>query len=1095
MQNYMNTINYDLQIWYETDASNVVQGYTNNVFPTDLLSIKILAVNYYDHYNFDRSVDGSADYSYTSSHLAGELPTAASTRTRGLATGSKKAMIASDGTIDNANWLINVVFYDEYDRPIQGKSNNHQTPAVSDITSMVYTLKRMQKVKTTHTGTNGTTVVNVVQRYTYDHAGRTTAIFHSINGATEQQLVAYQYNALGQLVDKKLHNTGGSNFMQSVDMRYNIRGWLTSINNSTLDVNANTNDETNDYFGMELNYQTAAGMSNILYYNGNISAVKWKGIGVGTAAADQRSYKYTYDKSDKLKAATFQAHNGTGWTKEAGTLDENMAYDANGNVLTLARKQNQRGLSGTTITSAPQLIDNLTYTHATGNQLSKVEDAVATTIGSGDFKNGSTATTEYTYNSTGSITSDLNKGISSITYNALGKPQLITYSGTPVKTIAYTYDAAGTKIKTVTTVNGVTTTTDYVGPFVYTNNVLSFFSSPEGRVVKNGSTYEYQYALTDHQGNTRLIFSSATPTALTKTATFEGDANDNGNEFLNVSNVVPSGSANHTSGGLNVVRMNQTYKVGPAKSLKVYPGDKVDMEVWSYYENASGYGSTNNTATTMITAIATAFGGVSGALGETGLIYNGVNSAIAGFGLGANPGDTQPSAFLNYILFDQQYNVVTMGWKRVAGGAFTKQIDSLSNIKVKEAGYIFIYLSYEDLSNNYVYFDDFKVTHTKNNIVQYNEYYPFGMQTTNSWTRENNTGNNFLANGGTELNNTSQLYDLDYRNYDPILGRMTQVDPMASKYASYTPYNFSFNDPITFNDPTGADPLYDETTRATFGEVMQGGYYKPHVMDTGVFGAPYSSGSDVTITNPGFFSASAWAQIGSTINTLFNNTNPYNGQGVWSLTEGSFSFFSGGQYTGGGSVRPIYGVTFSITKSTTATMWAKYTSGGIIGYRYTEQQQTQGGDPTLEAFRSKYFGGVTGLGNIYGSAPAGYDLVNGAFVKQGDPDKKPVSGVTNYLGRGKSDVYIAPNSMTTNKELFLVMGHEFVHVYHYTVFGYSLNLGFSENAAYQWSIDAAVVNSWDYYSNIYSKIQKNDWPNSNASYDYLLSGINLMFPK
>ena len=91
------------------------------------------------------------------------------------------------------------------------------------------------------------------------------------------------------------------------------------------------------------------------------------------------------------------------------------------------------------------------------------------------------------------------------------------------------------------------------------------------------------------------------------------------------------------------------------------------------------------------------------------------------------------------------------------------------------------------------------------NKVQYNEYYPFGMSTANSWTRENTMGNNFLGNGGTELNQTSQLYDLDYRNYDPILGRMNGIDPMATKYASLSPYNFSFNDPVTFNDPSGAD--------------------------------------------------------------------------------------------------------------------------------------------------------------------------------------------------------------------------------------------------------------------------------------------------
>jgi RHS repeat-associated protein len=86
------------------------------------------------------------------------------------------------------------------------------------------------------------------------------------------------------------------------------------------------------------------------------------------------------------------------------------------------------------------------------------------------------------------------------------------------------------------------------------------------------------------------------------------------------------------------------------------------------------------------------------------------------------------------------------------------------------------------------------------------KYYPYGLQTANSWTRANTTGNNYLANGATEFNTTSSLYDLDYRNFDPVLGRMNGVDPMASKYASLTPYNFAFNDPVTFNDPSGADP-------------------------------------------------------------------------------------------------------------------------------------------------------------------------------------------------------------------------------------------------------------------------------------------------
>jgi len=117
--------------------------------------------------------------------------------------------------------------------------------------------------------------------------------------------------------------------------------------------------------------------------------------------------------------------------------------------------------------------------------------------------------------------------------------------------------------------------------------------------------------------------------------------------------------------------------------------------------------------------------------------------------------------------------------------------------------------------------NDVTMTLTPSNVIQYNacpteakrrrEYNPFvpiasEMQTSNSWTRDTATKNNFLGNGGTELNTTSQLYDLEYRNYDPALGRMNGVDPMANKYSSLTPYNYSFNNPVMFNDPSGADP-------------------------------------------------------------------------------------------------------------------------------------------------------------------------------------------------------------------------------------------------------------------------------------------------
>ncbi|MCB9236343.1 MAG: hypothetical protein H6580_00275 [Flammeovirgaceae bacterium] len=116
-----------------------------------------------------------------------------------------------------------------------------------------------------------------------------------------------------------------------------------------------------------------------------------------------------------------------------------------------------------------------------------------------------------------------------------------------------------------------------------------------------------------------------------------------------------------------------------------------------------------------------------------------------------------------------------------------------------------MYLTYENESNNYVYFDDLKVTYTKSQVVQSNNYYAFGLQTKDSWTRMATQPNQYLYNAGSELNEATSNYEMMYRSYDPAIGRMSGVDPMVDKYASMTPYNYSMNDPIYYNDPSGAE--------------------------------------------------------------------------------------------------------------------------------------------------------------------------------------------------------------------------------------------------------------------------------------------------
>jgi RHS repeat-associated protein len=58
---------------------------------------------------------------------------------------------------------------------------------------------------------------------------------------------------------------------------------------------------------------------------------------------------------------------------------------------------------------------------------------------------------------------------------------------------------------------------------------------------------------------------------------------------------------------------------------------------------------------------------------------------------------------------------------------------------------------------------------------------------------------------GKEKQEEFGLHWNDYgaRSYDPQLGRWHAVDPMADEYTSYSPYNYTLNDPINNIDPNG----------------------------------------------------------------------------------------------------------------------------------------------------------------------------------------------------------------------------------------------------------------------------------------------------
>ncbi len=159
------------------------------------------------------------------------------------------------------------------------------------------------------------------------------------------------------------------------------------------------------------------------------------------------------------------------------------------------------------------LIDNLTFTYD-GNQLRKVTDAAGSPTYTGvmDFTDGANSTAEYLYDGNGNATCDLNRGISSITYNLLDLPRLITFSSG--NSIQYLYDAEGRKLNVTHSPPALSpsgqTTTDYCDNVIYKEGVVDRILTDEGYItIAGNNTPTYHYFLRDHLGSVRVVLNGS----------------------------------------------------------------------------------------------------------------------------------------------------------------------------------------------------------------------------------------------------------------------------------------------------------------------------------------------------------------------------------------------------------------------------------------------------------------------------------------------------------------------------------------------------------------------------------------------------------
>ncbi|MDP1765229.1 MAG: RHS repeat-associated core domain-containing protein, partial [Sediminibacterium sp.] len=299
--------------------------------------------------------------------------------------------------------------------------------------------------------------------------------------------------------------------------------------------------------------------------------------------------------------------------------------------------------------------------------------------------------------------------------------------------------------------------------------------------------------------------------------------NNNGNPPYNT-----NPSSNTTATSLKMYRLNGATgdKTGLGITLRVMAGDNVSIYGKSYWTGSSP----NNSYTTVVNDLLTA-------LAATSAVANAGKGATAAAltGSGVTPSDVsnflstaplvsgRPKAYINWILFDEQFRAVSSssGFNAVDNSSGTLKTHTQS-VSIAKNGYLYVYCSNE--SNIDVFFDNLQVIQNRGPLLSEDHYSAFGLTMAGiSSKAAGKLENKYKFNKGSEFQHQEfsdgsglEWYDTHFRNLDPQLGRWWQVDPKPNE--SESPYASMGNNPILRNDPLGDTSIINQA----FNSLRQG---------------------------------------------------------------------------------------------------------------------------------------------------------------------------------------------------------------------------------------------------------------------------------
>ena len=348
-------------------------------------------------------------------------------------------------------------------------------------------------------------------RYTYNSTtNELEKVETSTNNNNFTTHAKYKYYQTGAL--KRVEIMNGANVLQGIDYVYNIAGQLKAINHPDLNATSDPGNDSNDFFGMKIDYYSYDYLrQNSIYsgatagqdqFNGNLKATVFN-TKTPNSAAPKATYLYKYNKKNWLEEAVFRGGNAAAATdyKVYG-----ITYDANGNIQTLNRNKNTENSSNA--------MDKLTYQYRSDkpNQLKRVDDAVTSVTHANDIKDQVTEN-NYIYNSIGQLVENNDENVK-YEYNASGLVTKVFYNNN--LKVEFYYNDKGFRVQKKTyATDGISVekTTHYVRDAsgstlaIYENNqqvaMPIYGASRLGVYKKPSSTSVYQ--LTDHLGNVRAV--------------------------------------------------------------------------------------------------------------------------------------------------------------------------------------------------------------------------------------------------------------------------------------------------------------------------------------------------------------------------------------------------------------------------------------------------------------------------------------------------------------------------------------------------------------------------------------------------------------